>query len=404
MADTVPEIAGIPFRSALLIDNAPDEVMDLESDLRSRGMCTVLARDYKGAQAIIQDRPEINVIVLDWYLNEEDSMESKLLLDHVKDNLFAPVLIYTKQSIEEPNSYVKERGLGKTVRVFDKSKVDCDSVFNEMRRWIDENPELKIFLKWSFQVEKTLNAAVWRVHDLELGGLKAVLELAAHEEDASHTPAEHDLVGLLLKVLSRRLSHNKDFFASIREDFEELMGSGGHVEADVDTIRMFHEFERYIRPPVSEPIWTGDILKNGQGEYSIVVTPVCDLCQPGNIGSVLLLKAMPLKEFRKARGLGSSQSSNDKVKKILANRKTVLHYLPHVEGCEDGLVCLFDQIASVELEKAKGMISKGDLTRIVTIDSPFIENLVQRMNAYLMRLGVRNLTKEEIERLLEDTA
>ena len=41
---------------------------------------------------------------------------------------------------------------------------------------------------------------------------------------------------------------------------------------------------------------------------------------------------------------------------------------------------------------------------IEIIDSPFIENLIQRLNAYMMRLGVRDLSDSEIGKAVKDTA
>ena len=77
--------------------------------------------------------------------------------------------------------------------------------------------------------------------------------------------------------------------------------------------------------------------------------------------------------------------------------------MPYFENHSDGLVCLFDQLSSVDILKIKDDIKNGIVERIATIDSPFIENLIQRMNAYLMRLGVRDIEKVEIARVLEQT-
>lgn len=398
MTVTIPDIDGIPFRNALIIDNRLDEIEELKNDLEDKGISVISVNNSKDAQNLIKCRPEINFIIIDWYLNEENSMESQVFISNLSDYLFVPIIIYTKQGTIEPKGFIEQKGLERIVRVLDKRDVDGELIFEEMEHWIQENPELKIFLKWSFEVEKNLNQVLWNIYGLETDGLKSLIETIKAGEDVSYMPVEYDLVGIFIKVLLRKLNDTENLFCSISENVKELSEGSESATLDPEKIKMFHMFERYISPPVSEPVWTGDILKKSDDEYFVVVTPACDLCNKNKIDNILLLGATPFGKYRKEKQINSK-----KVENFINNKKDVNHYLPYIPDCPDGLLCRFDNICSIKLEEAKSKIKNENFNRIATIDSPFIENLIQRMNAYLMRLGVRELGEEEVKKIKQDT-
>lgn len=395
MTVTIPHIDGIPFRNALIIDNRQDEIEELKNDLEDRGISVIYVNNSEDAKKLIKHKPEINFIIIDWFLNEEDSMESKLFITNLSDYLFVPIIIYTKQGMIDPTNFVEERDLGRIVRVLDKTDVNGELIFEEMEQWVQENPELKIFLKWSFEVEKNLNQVLWKIYSLETDGLKSLIGTIKADEDASYMPVEYDLVGIFIKVLLRKLHDAEKLLKSISGNVCELLDESAPL--DPKKMEMFHTFERYISPPVSGPIWTGDILTTSDNEYFVIVTPTCDLCN-NKIDNVLLLGATPFGKYRIEKSI-----NNEKAEVLIKNKTDVSHYLPYVPDCPDGLLCRFDNISYINIKDIKNEIIDEKYIRIATIDSPFIENLIQRMNAYLMRLGVRDLGKEEVKMIKQNT-
>lgn len=402
MTSVVPDIEGITFRNALVIDNQPDEVSELVKDLTNRGLSVRLETNFSNAREIIKNRPEINLIIIDWYLSGGNPIESKMILDELKDILFAPVIIYTNHSVDKPNEFIEEKGLKRIAIALDKEKVDGDQIFNELTSWIQKNPELRVYLRWSFEVEKCLNSVLWEIYNLETDGLRNLVEIMNIKEEAPGIPVEYDLIQLYLKVLARKLNHKKDLLDSISKDIKVLVDDQPKITPDPDKIKVFHSFERYITPPVSESIWTGDIIKKPDDQYLIIVTPTCDLCH-NKTENVIYIQAKPFSIYRKEQKLGSTSDDKNRVEKIFKNSIVSLHHLPYVIGCPDGLLCQFDQISFMKRKNLNEEISSGNFKRIATIDSPFIENLMQRMNAYLMRLGVRDLEKQGIIKLEEET-
>jgi CheY-like chemotaxis protein len=389
------EIDGVPFLNALIVDNRHDDIESLENDLKKRSISVIFAKTSTEAESIIKLKPEIDLVILDWFLNEEDGSEAKLLLNLLKIHAFAPIIIYTEQDKESPSYYLKQAHLDRVAIALNKSEVKGDIVFNEIKKWLAENPELKIFLMWSNEVKKRLNETLWAVHNLDIGGLRALIELLKTPEGLAQTTREQDLVDFFGEVLTRKLVLDESFLTSIGAVVEHLLALRQKVELDVDKLKAFHAFERY-KPAGIESLWTGSILKDDSENYFVVVTPVCDFCNENKIERILLLEAEPLLKYGKDRSL-----SRGKMDPCIRNNKDIVHYLPYAPNLPEGLVCRFDKIVSKNVEELKKSLKEKKLKCVAILDSPFVENLIQRMNAYLMRLGVRDLDEREITKLLD---
>lgn len=373
----------------------------MKDDLGKKSISVVLATNSTEAEAIIKLRPELDLVILDWLLNEEDDLEAKDLLKLMRSKTFAPVIVYTDKGTEIPRAYIKEQNLERIARVLNKSDVKGDKVFDEIEKWLTENPELKIFLRWAYEVESKLNETLWTVHDLEKGGVRALVDLLKPteiQEGHSHITREQDLVDFFGKVLTRKLGNNETFMKSIKSDVDFLLEMKDKPELDVGKMKAFHSFERY-RSSSPKSLWTGSILRDQSQGYFVVVTPVCDLCNKDKIENILLIKAEQLKKYRKERCIGSGDA-----KECIKNNIDCVHYLPYAADLPDGLVCRFDSVININKEQLEKMLDQQMMSCLAVIDSPFIENLLQRMNSYLMRLGVRSLDKSEITKLLKDTA
>lgn len=397
-----PLIDEIPFLNTLIIDNQPDDidVKSLEDDLRKRNMSVTLAKTSTEAETILKLRPELDLVILDWLLNEEDDIEAKDLLKSLKNRTFAPIIVYTDKGTESPSKYIKEQKLDRIARVLNKSDVKGARVFSEIEQWLTQNPELRIFMRWAHEVENRLNETLWTIHDLEIGGVRALIDLLKPSETLkghAHITREQDLVNFFGRVLTRKLGSDERFLNLIKNDVEVLLKIREKAELDLDKMRAFHSFERYrLSNPAS--LWTGSILKKNAETYFVVVTPACDLCSIGKIENILLIKAEPLKKYRRDRAL-----AKETVKSCMKNSTDCVHYLPYAADLPDGLICRFDGLYNIKKEQLKKILDGGKMTCIAIIDSPFVENLMQRMNSYLMRLGVRDLNKAEITKILNET-
>jgi CheY-like chemotaxis protein len=398
MPSNYPSIDGIPFRNALIIDDDPEEVEALRSDLTEKGINVISEADYLGAISTIKCRPEIDLVILDWFLNGDNSIQAEMIIDELKKTLLVPIVIYTNQGVDSPTRAITQKKVDRIAFALDKMDVTVDAVFQKIEEWFEINPELKIFLRWSWEVEKNMGPTQWTIYNLEAGGLKALIEIMKQPEDSSYVPREQDIVDLFGKVLKRKVNCNQEFFTSVKGHITELMEGDPVQVDDFVKLKAFHRFERY-KPPLSESIWTGDIFRNEWDEYFVVVTPLCDLCQ-AKIENILLLKAELFDEtYRKKENLGNAERARSNI----TQNKDSTHYLPYALDLDTGLICRFDRISPIKFKLLKDRMKSGKMRCIETIDSPFIENLMQRMNAYLMRLGVRELGNNEINKMLSGT-
>jgi CheY-like chemotaxis protein len=389
-------IEGIPFQNALIIDNKHEDIKSLEDYLKGKNVSVLYAKTSTEAEKIIELRPEINLVILDWLLDEESDREARQLLVFLRDHAFAPIIIYTDKGKEAPSYCLIESHLNRIAMTLDKSEVKGEIVIGEIKKWLDANPELKIFLMWDNEIKKRLNQTLWTIHDLEIGGLRALVEFLKTPEGSPIITRERDLVDFFGGVLTRNLLVNKEFLEEISSIIDSMVELRQQVDLDLAKLKAFHSFERYKAPGL-EQVCTGSILKDNSGKYFVVVTPICDFSHDNKIERILLVEGEPLGEYKKNREL-----SSNKLEPCIKNTKSIVHYLPHVPTLPDGLMCRFDQITNMKVEKINEMIENQQMSCFTIINSPFIENLIQRMNAYLMRLGVRDLHKGEITKLLDE--
>ena len=374
-------------------------------------MMVVTALTSTEAKLILQQRPELDVIILDWLLNEEDEIEAQELLSYLRKRTFAPIIIYTDKGTESPSLYLKEKKLDRMAIVFNKSEVKGDSLFKEIGTWLLKKPELHIFLRWSRQVEHSLNETLWDIYNLDVNGINSIIKILCAQGDLSQLTQEEELINFFNRVLSRKFSNQEVLLSKIKEDIQELpklekqkivekkekeAAAEKNTELGFNELRTFHTFERY-KSANPKLLWTGSILKSKEAKYFIVVTPPCDFSHKDKIENVLLLKAEPMSEYVKARA-----ASKVTIKACLNHRTACVHFLPYAAGLENGLLCRFDSIFHVEEKQLRKDIDSKTLTCISLIDSPFIEHLMQRMNAYLMRIGTRDIDDAEVNNLVNN--
>lgn len=292
-----PLIDEIPFSNVLIVDNKPDEVKDLQRDFRKRKISIIYAKKYSEAEAILKQRPELSLIILDWRLDEQTSGEAKQLLQLIKKSCFAPIIIYTDQDVNDPQQYLTTAGLSRIAKAYNKDQVRCQQVFDEIKQWFTTNPELKIFLRWAYDVETRLNETLWAIHNLDVGGTRALLELLKPKDDSLYISIQQDLINLFGKVLMRKLGNDSKLLEAVEKEVNKLLETTENVEVTPEKLQIFQSYEMYNTPD-REALWTGSILRSSSGKYFVVVTPICDFYQKENIEKIILIEAEPLNAYK----------------------------------------------------------------------------------------------------------
>jgi hypothetical protein len=157
-----------------------------------------------------------------------------------------------------------------------------------------------------------------------------------------------------------------------------------YLEISIDNnLEPVHNIEFYIKPPVKEKIFTGDIIKfKDTNNYGIVLTPACDLATDTT-------RPEPSAKFVTVTMIESSESvlqgknSND-TKKLKANKSNLkYHFLPETILFQGGFIN-FQHIVSIPIIE---IINKEKFEVECVITNPFRKDIISRFANYFSRQG-----------------
>lgn len=161
----------------------------------------------------------------------------------------------------------------------------------------------------------------------------------------------------------------------------------------------WHPFESYNVPSLFDTrAHTGDIFKIGDDLW-IVLSPQCDMATQ-KVSNAILAKCIvgiPTTWAENVEVLKTkpSQAKVDKATRFFAdlvnqNLAVSIHFLPPLPGTADPLRVTFPELRTMSLAELNGSLA----SRVASVSSPFISNLVQRFGAYISRTGQPNLEIE----------
>jgi hypothetical protein len=158
---------------------------------------------------------------------------------------------------------------------------------------------------------------------------------------------------------------------------------------------------RYVYPPVAEVRSPGDVLRDQEQVWWVVLTPACDFAQ-NKVDHVLLARASALdahpkyqKWVGKAPGSGKEGDAWDSLRAaVLMATSGRYHYLPSFREIPD-LVIDLEDARVVPTDKL------SELDAVASLVSPFAEALLVQHSHFRGRIGVPDLNAALIrERLL----
>jgi hypothetical protein len=267
-------------------------------------------------------------------------------------------------------------------------------------------------LQWEDSFDRAKDIAMKGLARLEIENTITGLVQSVCEEFSSIESAARELVDLMMRLISRNIRQGKSFarFQDLLRELSVAPRPSGQDPQLLHTLTFDH-------PEQNEKPWTGDVYKITEIQkfyrYAIVLTPHCDLAQK-KATSFLMCLAFPLKEeyltdpeyppykidptvIRKATALTSDTSKDpDQKKQELRsyvkdryfNYRTDLglrlyrikHFADHNESM--GICFDFNNVKSLPIDGI------GPSERVGRLDSPFIEDMLQKYGAQSFRIGV----------------
>jgi len=294
-------------------------------------------------------------------LPEEEDLRGKDVFELIRKTKFTPIVFFT--------AFPRRVGVDETtfIKIVDRTDVDgledaLKDIFStklvQLSRLIEE--EKRDFM-WDFV-----------------------------EENWSDIKGDSGLEGELAHMLARRLS---DILKKSAINF--LNNSSGG-----DTKECVHPVEMYIIPPTNfPPMQATDLVKEEDGCFYLVLTPTCDFVpHNGRTKADFVLRAKCLsvhdepeftniKEKTQAGDTITSSLKKDLERLIRNSRKgqaARYFFLPAIANLFPELVVDFQQLSYVSIENYNP-------ERVASLDSPYSELIIQRLSAFLGRIGTPDL-------------
>jgi len=157
-----------------------------------------------------------------------------------------------------------------------------------------------------------------------------------------------------------------------------------YLELNIDNnFESVSDIEFYIKPPVKDKVFTGDIVKFvREGYFGVVLTPACDLATDAK-------RRNPKAEFvtvaviEKKETILAGKNSGDEKKLMANNMDLKYHYLPKNILFEGGFIN-FQHIISVPISD---IILPQFYTVECLITNPFRKDIISRFSNYFSRQG-----------------
>ncbi len=157
-----------------------------------------------------------------------------------------------------------------------------------------------------------------------------------------------------------------------------------YLEISIDNnLEPVHNIEFYIKPPVKEKIFTGDIIKfKADNSFGIILTPACDLAtDTKRINPKAEL--VTIAKIETYESITNGKNSGD-IKKLCSNSMDLkFHFLPKTILFQGGFVN-FQHILSIPIKEFN---NKEKLEVECVITNPFRKDIISRFANYFSRQG-----------------
>jgi len=407
----------------LIIDDEYDELIKDASDQLLKNGVPVGYWNGRNRKTILSNT---RVVLLDLILSRKDAnMSGPEKFDRAIKAISrirgASIVIIFSNTTDDPADFEEaySRKKGRFPGVIAQQKMQKDNLknpnelINLIERSVKEHPEVRLALLLESVIDSSKDGAFQSTlgHNVDVvASLVKIMERQAGKEGL-----RRELVDSLIRLLSRH-AHSGQAYEELSGVLDEMLGKNPQVPASAALLSLLMYYQ-----PHKEKVWTGDIFQTGKTDgrdIAIIITPACDLAfnKSGfvtvafgfsltketldNHKNILFRKDDTLRDLaseqeKVASTGGNIEAYENKIKKRIECYTDTGKFLPawahvlhHVDLKGNMLpVCLdLNDVERVPIEKLGN--KRGRWKRIVRLDSPFIEALLQKFGGHLSRIGV----------------
>lgn len=319
---------------------------------------------------------------------------------------------------------------GRILNAFGKD-IGQEKVVEEIHQWISENPEAGIVFEWEKAIEGARDKTVSEI--VNIAGIRAVVKTLEKEVGRAATPRE--ILTLFNRVLLRHSAReNGELTSVVMRVLEEPSAPEGKT---LEWYARVHYLAAYFTLELTESLWTGDIFRTNiesdpEKEYAISITPACDFTQKRvkRMNVAYGTKVQIIQSYRRdaaevpivVKKFGKDREGKHKGKSVivqaiakgtgLPGKLCVLHFLRDSPEAENYFHLLIDfsmvEAVNIEQDRDGNLKIPNGWQRICRLDSPYLEDLLQKYASFAARIGTPELPehviKEELEKLKSSTS
>jgi len=294
--------------------------------------------------------------------------------------------------------FLADEGLTK-----DEELEDPYRLTNLVTEAIGKERILDLILLWEGVVDSAKDLAMKDLAKVEIENAIVSLIQSVCKELGEESAARQ-LVSMMLRLVSRSVGGVREF-----EQFDNLIRDLNRSPTPPTQDPSLYHRLMFFHPQPSEAPWTGDIYEatneRRYDQYAIILTPACDLAQRKTT-SILVCFAFPLKEeclqdreyppyridsdlSRQLAGCSFTDSTKDAVRRKyfqpggrLSPRFYRIRHFADSEDKEPFGICFdFNNVRSIGLDHL------AKWKRICRLDSPFVEDMLQKYGSHVFRIG-----------------
>jgi CheY-like chemotaxis protein len=389
-------------RVLIIDDDCLSEEESIREGFAGTGVELFLCSTREEGMKLIESKALFDCIVLDWYLDNESSNLSRLILNALEKEYYAPVLIYSNHATDFRNE--KDAGIVTYPEnlICEVEKGDFSDISTKVLDWLNKNTTAKLSNIYLEKVYEKIHQTFWNLNEIPHGNIAALFKYII-SENGNIDWANDFIINLLLQ----NLISDDNFRNELSQLITQIQAE--QHETSAEQKRKILNKILYFKSN-SPSISNGDIIKIQIEEtvsYGIIISPDCDLAQ-GNTRYIEFIELRGLREdlgnssLRSQIKLNKSEShflflSLELAENSFTDLVAIFKSKNRIVCCgndSDKYPCVNDRIRYKDSNQQL-QIDKSDcsVTYICSLLNPYKAEFAQRKSSHDSRVGIPSVYK-----------
>lgn len=379
-------------RVLIIDDDCFKEEESIREGFAETGIDFFLCDNKDEGLKLIRSSALFDCIVLDWYLEEENSELSQLVLKQLERKYYAPVLIYSAHS--ENFRQVRDSGaITYPVNlIHEVDKGNFKDLLLKVSAWVDTNTTARLSNIYLEKVYEHIHKTFWSLNDIGDGNIAAVYKNIISEN--GNIDWSNDFI---INLLLQSITSDKIFRDGVSLLIEQVQ-TDNLVTSTAEKRKILNKILYFKSTP--EFLSNGDIIKIRSAEqscYGFITTPDCDLSQNNTryieFIEVIKYKSIPL--LNKDSSIAENGNGNHFYLPAVLDGESMIdmvavfkanHFLTAKNNRSDKYPGVATRIKYADTFIYNN--SDCSLTYICSLVNPYKSELLHKKNSHNSRVGI----------------